>query len=181
VTEQANARDVTTDDAIDGDATSAVSTRVVNSGNTVEHAELPDPADRPVTGASIAAAARYGRPRTGRRATVRKYTLIGAGVAALTAVVGYFGLRDSSPPITATVLGYTVSSEHSVTVRFEVVKQASKAAVCVVEAPDVHSDIVGRQVVDVPAGQSHVTLSTTLRTTTLAIMGEVEQSVTSTS
>jgi hypothetical protein len=175
VTESVDARDAVADDAADAAATHPANNvaNVATVGNSAADADLPD-------SSPFARYARYGRPRRDRRTKVRNYALIGAGVAAMTAVVSYFGLRAASPPISATVLSYSVTSAHSVTVRFEVTKSSTKAAVCVVEAPDVNSDIVGRTVVNVPAGQSRVTLSTTLRTTDRAIMGEVEQCVTAT-
>jgi hypothetical protein len=110
-----------------------------------------------------------GRPRR------RTYVLSGLGIALLTAAVSWYGLRSANPAISPTVLGYTVVSDQVTTVTFELVKPASQAVACAVEALDVNSVDVGRATVTVPAGQHDVTRTVTLRTSARAITGEVVQ------
>ena len=97
-----------------------------------------------------------------------------AGVAALTGVVSYFGLKQASPPLTATVLGYQVASDHAVDVRFQVDnRESDRAASCTVRARDYGGNEVGRLAVPVPPGPHTQVLSATIRTSGRAISGEV--------
>jgi hypothetical protein len=97
-----------------------------------------------------------------------------AGVLALTGVVSYIGLKQAAPPLTATVLGYQVASDHSVDVRFQVDNHDhGKPATCTVRARDYGGNEVGRLDVPVPAGRQTQVLSATIRTSSRAISGEV--------
>jgi len=115
--------------------------------------------------------ARYARSSgLSRRARVALGT---AGVLALTGVVSYIGLKQATPTLTATVLGY-VPSDHSVDVRFQVDnRQTDRAATCTVRARSSNGDEVGRVDVPVPAGSRTRQLSVTVKTSTRAITGEV--------
>ena len=96
------------------------------------------------------------------------------GVLALTGAVSYFGLRQATPTLTATVLGYQVSTDHSVDVRFQVDnRESSRGAACTVRARAYNGDEVGRLVVPVAAGQGTQELSATIKTSSRAISGEV--------
>lgn len=115
---------------------------------------------------------RYGgrsRPRW------RTFALSGLGIALLTAVVSWYGLKNANPPISPTVLAYNVVSDQVTTVTFDVVKPASQAVVCAVEALDVNGVDVGRATVTLPAGQHDITRTVTLRTSARAITGQVEE------
>jgi hypothetical protein len=97
-----------------------------------------------------------------------------AGVIALTGVVSYIGLRQATPTLTATVLGYQVSSDHSVDVRFQVDNRDSgRQATCTVRARAYNGDEVGRLDVPVPAGPQTQRLTATIKTSSRAISGEV--------
>jgi len=117
-------------------------------------------------------AARYARPSglSGRT----RIALAVAGVLALTGAVSYIGLKQATPPLTATVLGYQVASDHAVDVRFQVDnRESSKPASCTVRARDYGGNEVGRLDVPVPAGKQTQVLSATIRTSSRAISGEV--------
>ena len=97
-----------------------------------------------------------------------------AGVIALTGAVSYFGLKQATPTLTATVLGYQVASDHAVDVRFQVDNRDSgREATCTVRARAYNGDEVGRLDVPVPIGKRTQVLSATIRTSTRAISGEV--------
>ena len=97
-----------------------------------------------------------------------------AGVVALTGVVSYVGLKQASPTLTATVLGYQVASDHAVDVRFQVDnRESSRAATCTVRARSYNGDEVGRLDVAVPTGPRTQVLTATIRTSSRAISGEV--------
>ena len=103
-----------------------------------------------------------------------RVALAAAGVLALTGVVSYIGLKQATPTLTATVLGYQVASDHSVDVRFQVDnRDSAKPATCTVRARDYGGNEVGRLDVPVPAGKQTQVLSATIKTSGRAISGEV--------
>ncbi|NUP48682.1 MAG: DUF4307 domain-containing protein [Catenulispora sp.] len=96
-----------------------------------------------------------------------------AGVLALTGVVSYIGLRQATPTLNATVLGYQ-ASDHSIDVEFQVDNRKSdRAATCTVRARSYSGDEVGRLDVPVAAGNRTQKLSATVKTSSRAITGEV--------
>jgi hypothetical protein len=116
--------------------------------------------------------ARYARSSGLSRRT--RIALAAAGVIALTGVVSYFGLKQATPTLTATVLGYQVASDHAVDVRFQVDNRDSgREATCTVRARAYNGDEVGRLDVPVPTGKQTQVLSATIRTSGRAISGEV--------
>ena len=93
---------------------------------------------------------------------------------ALTGVVSYIGLKQATPTLTATVLGYQVASDHAVDVRFQVDnRESDRAASCTVRARTTGGNEVGRLDVPVAAGNRTQVLSATVRTSSRAISGEV--------
>jgi hypothetical protein len=138
-----------------------------------ERSELGGPDHEPAV--TVLPAGRYRRGGLGRAATIRRACLVTLGVGALTVAATWYGLRNATPPITATVLAYHINSTHSVKVTFEVDRTTSKAAICVIEAPNLAGDDVGRRQITVPAGQHRVVLTTTVTTNGQAITGEVEE------
>ena len=116
--------------------------------------------------------ARYARSSGLSRRT--RIALAVTGVLALTGAVSYIGLKQATPTLTATVLGYQVASDHAVDVRFQVDnRESSKPASCTVRARDYGGNEVGRLDVPVPAGRQTQVLSATIRTSGRAISGEV--------
>ena len=125
---------------------------------------------------STVVADRYTRsPRLSRRG---KNILGAVGVAALTAAVSAVAWPASNPPITSTVLAYHVDSDTVVSVQFEVDMAAGRTAVCTIQARDKDGNVVGTRDVPIPAnpsGAKATVLSEKLKTTGLAIVGEVLQ------
>lgn len=119
-------------------------------------------------------AGRYRRAPLSRAAKIRRGVLVTLGIAALTAAATWYGVRDAAPPLNATVLSYTIHPQ-TVTVTYQIDRTSSKAALCVVEAPNLAGDIIGRRQVTVPAGKHRVVMTTTLRTSGTPITGEVEE------
>ncbi|MGH3329593.1 MAG: DUF4307 domain-containing protein [Streptomycetales bacterium] len=108
-------------------------------------------------------AGRYGRPRGLPRMLgfVVGGTLAGAAVA----FVFWAAVHHATPPVSHGLLGYTVASNHSAKVRFEIVTESPDSTVaCVVSALNGQHQEVGRKEVTVSAGQSPVTHSEVLRT-----------------
>lgn len=96
-----------------------------------------------------------------------------AGVLVLSTAVGYVGLRQASPAIQATVLGYQVTGDHAVDVRFQVDESSGKGGSCTVRARASSGEEVGRVEVPVPAGPTRQVLTTTVKTSGRAINGDV--------
>jgi hypothetical protein len=116
--------------------------------------------------------ARYARSSGLSRRT--RIALAVAGVLALTGAVSYIGLKQATPTLTATVLGYQVTSDHTVDLRFQVDnRESSKPASCTIRARDYGGNEVGRLDIPVPAGKQTQVLSATIRTSSRAINGEV--------
>jgi hypothetical protein len=116
--------------------------------------------------------ARYQRP--GRLSRHGRVAFGGVAVLALTGVVGWVGLSQASPKLTATVLGYDVTSDRAVDVRFQVDKAATdKSAVCTLRARASSGEEVGRVDVPVPAGAKRQVLTATVKTSGKAINGDV--------
>jgi hypothetical protein len=116
--------------------------------------------------------ARYQRP--GRLSRRGRVALGGVGVLALTGVVGWVGLNQANPRLTATVLGYDVTSDRAVDVRFQVDRSsADKSAVCTVRARASSGEEVGRVDVPVPAGARRQVITATVRTSGKAVNGDV--------
>jgi hypothetical protein len=123
---------------------------------------------------SDAPAGRYRRTPLSRAAKIRRGVVITLGIAALTVVATWYGLRNATPPLNATVLSYKITAQ-AVTVTYEIDRTSSKAAICVLEAPNLAGDDIGRRQVDIPAGPRRVVMTTTIRTSGKAITGEVEE------
>ena len=106
--------------------------------------------------------ARY--QRSGRLSRRGRVALGGAGFLALTGAVGWVGLNQANPRLTATVLGYDVTSDRAVDVRFQVDRSsADKSAVCTLRARASSGEEVGRVDVPVPAGAKRNSGSTVAR------------------
>jgi hypothetical protein len=94
----------------------------------------------------------------------------------LTAAVSWFALKQANPPIQSAVLGYTVTTDRTVRVQFEVDKSPGRDAVCTLRARNSAGEEVGRRDVNVPAvpsGPRRTVLEETLQTSDRAIVGEV--------
>ncbi len=96
------------------------------------------------------------------------------GVLAMSAVAIWFGIAASAG-VSWTNTGYVVVDEQQVQVRFDLVRDPSRAVSCVLEAQDERHAVVGATTVVVPAEASspsrHIE---TVRTATLSVTGYVD-------
>jgi MFS family permease len=118
---------------------------------------------------------RYGR-RSARQTAVRNRVTILAvvGVAALVALTALvFAWNRSGPQLRVIVGGYSVVSDDETTVTFSVTKDAG-AAVCRVVAQDRTGVVVGSLDEPIPAEETQVDRTVTLRTRGRAVVGTVD-------
>lgn len=95
---------------------------------------------------------RYGRTR--RR---RLPWIITAAVAVVVVVIaGWLTIAQSINSVDADDLGFEVTDEHSVTVRFQVTGAQGKDVACAVEALDEEFGVVGWKIVEIPAADAHL-------------------------
>lgn len=92
---------------------------------------------------------------------------------AILAFVVWAGVGNSKDAVSFRDLGYNVDSAAQVTSVWEVTKPKDRAVTCEVRALDKRYGVVGRQQVQIPAGQETVVTKTVLRTTALAVTGTV--------
>ena len=94
---------------------------------------------------------RYGRTRRRRLPWI-------IGIVLAVVVVGYFSwstITQSMNSVDADDLGFEVSDQYSVEVRFQVSGVAGKDVACAVEALDEEFGVVGWKVVEIPASEEH--------------------------
>ncbi len=104
----------------------------------------------------------------------RVVTLAAVLVVLGSAMAVWFGRASAQDWPVQRDLSYTVSDATSVTVRFEVTKPPQMSAVCEVVAQEVGKAVVGRADVAIPPSQARTTThEATVRTTTLAVIGQV--------
>ncbi|HEY6743125.1 MAG TPA: DUF4307 domain-containing protein [Lapillicoccus sp.] len=128
------------------------------------------PPDSAPPGAPVSAAA----PRR-RRGWAVAGGVVGLVVAVL---VGWWTLRNEGQRITATTIGYTVESNTTVTVSFDVSRPPGLAVTCTVRALDGHFTVVGAaDIVVPPEGERVVHLEKAVRTTSRAVTGVVQDCV----
>lgn len=132
----------------------------------------PSP-DTPSTGRSLLRIP----PGTDRR---RLAWAVAGGVVGLVAAVllGVLTLRNEAQRISATTVAYTVQSDTSVTVSFDVSRPPGTAVTCTIRAMDGHFTAVGSASVPIPVTDAQVVhQETTVRTTTRAVTGVVQDCV----
>jgi hypothetical protein len=101
--------------------------------------------------------------------------LVGLAVAVL---FGVLTLRNEGQRISATTVAYTVESDTSVTVSFDVSRPAGTAVTCTIRAIDGHFTPVGSASVPIPVTDEQVVhQEATVRTTTRAVTGVVQDCV----
>ena len=94
---------------------------------------------------------RYGRTRRRRLPWI-------IGIVLAVVVVGYFSwstITQSMNSVDADDLGFEVSDQYSVEVRFQVSGVAGKDIACAIEALDEEFGVVGWKVVEIPASEEH--------------------------
>lgn len=107
-----------------------------------------------------------------------RHMLLVMGAALLAAVaIGWFlwtAMDHANPPASATLVGYTVTADDEVRIRYEVTRDPATAVTCTLEAQDRYHDAVGRVSVTVPnGGDATVARDDTVRTTSRAVTGIV--------
>jgi hypothetical protein len=101
--------------------------------------------------------------------------LVGLVVAVL---FGFLALRNEGQRISATTVAYTVESDTSVSVSFDVSRPPGTAVTCTIRAMDGHFTAVGSASVPIPVTDEQVAHETaTVRTTTRAVTGVVQDCV----
>ncbi len=123
--------------------------------------------------ARIVAIARHGVRMTprGRLITIICVALVSA--AALAALF-WIALYHANPAVRGTLLGYEVTSDRAVEVRFEVWRKQGVTAQCVVRARNAEGVEVGSRVITIPAGEHRVEETVVLETRSRAITGELK-------
>src|SRR3954452_298157 len=109
----------------------------------------------------------------------RGWTIAGAVVGVVAAVlIGWWTLRNEGQRITATTISYKIESDTSVLVSFDVSRPPGLAVTCSVRAMDGHFTVVGTaDIVVPPEGEQVVHLQKTVRTTSRAVTGLVQDCV----
>ena len=110
---------------------------------------------------------RYGR--TGRR---RLPWIIGGALATVLVVaLGWMIVVGEMSTVSADDVGFTVTDEHSVDLRFQYTAPQGSDVSCVVQALDEEFGVVGWKIVEIPAAEAHtsafdVTIPTVAAATT---------------
>ena len=132
-----------------------------------------DPALTPEKRAQTLALARYGvrMTRRGKITIIIFVTIIAA--AALTGLL-WIALYQANPPVRGTLLGYEVTSDRAVEVRFEVWRRPGVTAQCVVRARNAEGVEVGSRLIIIPAGERRVIRTEVLETRSRAVSGELK-------
>ena len=109
----------------------------------------------------------------------RAWTVTGAVVGVVAAVlIGWWTLRNEGQRITATTISYKIESDTSVLVSFDVSRPPGLAVTCSVRAMDGHFTVVGTaDIVVPPEGEQVVHLQKSVRTTSRAVTGVVQDCV----
>ena len=109
----------------------------------------------------------------------RAFAVTGGIVGLVAAVlIGWWTLRNEGQRITATTISYRVESDTAVWVSFDVSRPPGLAVTCTVRAIDGHFTVVGSaDVVVPPEGDQVVHLEKSVRTTSRAVTGVVQDCV----
>ena len=146
---------------------SVAARHLLTHGSDTAHIRIAPARDSQVNRVDVRGAGRGWSARYARSSGLARRSRIALGVAgvlALTGVVSY-SAEAGRAPVTATVLGYQVASDHSVDVRFQVDNHDhGKPATCTVPGPRLRRNEVGRLDVPVRRGPATQVLSATIRT-----------------
>ncbi len=107
------------------------------------------------------ATTRYGRKTTPRWL---KYTLLGGGLVLLLAWSLWGAFANKDQPIGFQQQSFQVKSEHSVEIVFEIYREDGKPAECELYAQATDHTVVGEKVIQIPAGEPKVLVTTQIET-----------------
>lgn len=109
--------------------------------------------------------------------SLRWWVLGVLGVAFMTAVVVWWGLRTSVGAVRPEVVAYAVESDQQMRLDYRMVRPEATPVLCTLTALDDRKGAVGTVTDLVPAGDRQVTRSVTIRTTHRAVTGVVTSCV----
>lgn len=114
---------------------------------------------------------RYGR--TGRRRL--PWIIAGVLTAAVVVAFGWMIVVSEMNTVIADDVGFTVTDEHSVDLRFQYTAPRGSDVTCVVQALDAEFGVVGWKIVDIPAAEAHTSaFDVTIPTVAAATTGLVK-------
>lgn len=118
-------------------------------------------------------------PRPDPRTPAGRRALLGGLAVALAVVaVAWYGWRTTAGQVVPTVTAYSVTSDSTTRVEYDLVRPAGVAVTCRVSALDGRKGRVGTVVDEVPTGEGHVVhRSVEIRTSARAVTGLVESCV----
>lgn len=119
------------------------------------------------------AIARHGVRMTPRGKIIMIICVTLVAAAALTGLL-WIALYQANPAVRSTLLGYEVTSDRAVKVRFEVWRRPGVVAQCVVRARNAEGVEVGSRLIIIPAGERRVIRTEVLETRSRAISGELK-------
>ncbi len=128
------------------------------SETTPPHAHLPETSPEPEEPAGI-------MPRL----PARTWVLVGAGLAAMTAIASWFGIASARQPVRWQDVGYTVESPFTATVTFDVFLYTDAPVTCHVRALNIRfAEVGGADLAVDPARGAHQRLTASVTTTETA-------------
>ena len=123
--------------------------------------------------ARVVAVARHGVRLTRRSKIITIVSVALVSAAALAALL-WIALYQANPAVRGTLLGYEVTSDRAVEVRFEVWRKPGVTAQCVVRARNAEGVEVGSRLITIPPGERRVVQTVALETRSRAVSGELK-------
>ena len=115
-------------------------------------------------------------PPLARATKIVLIAVLGAGWAIALGLLFRAALYHVNPAVRGTVVGYEVTSDRSVVVRYEIVRKAGVTAQCVIRARAADGSEVGRRLIVIPDGPDlRIARTEVLATTSRAITGEIQE------
>ena len=116
------------------------------------------------------------QPPLARATKIVLVAVLGTGWAIALGLLFWAALYHANPAVRGTVVGYEVTSDRSVVVRYEIVRKAGVTAQCVIRARAADGSEVGRRLIVIPDGPDlRIARTEVLATTSRAITGEIQE------
>ncbi|MCI0685850.1 MAG: DUF4307 domain-containing protein [Sporichthyaceae bacterium] len=126
--------------------------------------------------ATAPAAAVHQPPPLRRGTKIALVLVLGLGWAIALSWLIWAALYHANPAVRGTLVGYEVTSDRSVAVRYEIVRKAGVTAECVIRSRAADGSEVGRRLIVIPPGPDRRIARTEVLTTTgRAITGEIRE------